>query len=262
MAPWPLAKLHGCYKNWPVKELANVNGFPIVISRRFRQRNINLRVRRDGTLSVTCARSVPRSEIFKFVSEQDDFILRALSEYKLESEKFPPKKFETGEAFLLFGRRLPLQIIWSWNERIRVVHSEFEIEMTAPLTSSPDERQHALFKYYRKLAKTALIDEVHALSLKMGLRPSTVSVRGQKTRWGSCSSRGELSLNWKLMAVPEDVREYVLVHELAHLKHMNHSSRFWALVAEHYPNFKNAKRWLRDHEAELGVQFQKISNSL
>lgn len=64
------------------------------------------------------------------------------------------------------------------------------------------------------------------------------------------------------MAVPEEVREYVLVHELAHLRHMNHSSRFWALVGDHFPNFKSAKRWLREHEAELDVQFQKISNSL
>ena len=245
-----------------MKELANVNGFPIVITRRSRQRNINLRVRRDSTLSITCAKGVPRSEIFTFVGEQDDFILRALREYALERAKYPPKKFETGEAFLLLGERLPLQMVWSWNERIRVLHSEFEIEMTAPLTSSVEERKLALFKYYRKLAKTALIDEVHALSLRMGLRPSAVSVRGQKTRWGSCSSRGELSLNWKLMAVPAEVREYVLVHELAHLQHMNHSPRFWALVAEHFPNFKNAKRWLREHETELGVQFQKISNSL
>jgi predicted metal-dependent hydrolase len=224
-------------------ELLRFKNYELVIRRRARQRNLNLRVRRDGVLSVSCAIGVPRYEIFKFLGEQENFIQRALHEYALERAKF-------------------LQMVWSWNERIRVAHSEAEIEMTAPLTSSVEERKAALFKYYRKLAKSALIDEVHALSLKMGLRPSAVSVRGQKTRWGSCSSRGELSLNWKLMAVPPSVREYVLVHELAHLRHMNHSPKFWALVAEHYPNFKNAKRWLREHEAELGIQFQKISNSL
>jgi predicted metal-dependent hydrolase len=243
-------------------ELLRFKNYELVIRRRARQRNLNLRVRRDGVLSVSCAIGVPRYEIFKFIGEQENFIQRALHEYALERAKFPPKKFETGEHFLFLGERLPLQMVWSWNERIRVAHSEAEIEMTAPLTSSVEERKAALFKYYRKLAKSALIDEVHALSLKMGLRPSAVSVRGQKTRWGSCSSRGELSLNWKLMAVPPSVREYVLVHELAHLRHMNHSPKFWALVAEHYPNFKNAKRWLREHEAELGIQFQKISNSL
>ena len=85
----------------------------------------------------------------------------------------------------------------------------------------------------------------------MDLYPRQVTIRGQKGRWGSCSSRGALSLNWKLISAPAFVLDYVVIHELAHLAHMNHSAAFWRLVAAHCPDYKRARRWLDDHQIEL-----------
>ena len=85
----------------------------------------------------------------------------------------------------------------------------------------------------------------------LGVTYGRLSIRRAKTRWGSCSRKGNLNFNWKLMMAPEPVIDYVIIHELAHLKEMNHSKNFWKVVAEHCPQWRKRKKWLRDHETEL-----------
>jgi predicted metal-dependent hydrolase len=85
-----------------------------------------------------------------------------------------------------------------------------------------------------------------------GLTVSRVSVRAQRTLWGSCSRRnGSVSLNWRLIRMPDEIRDYILLHELAHLRHANHSRRFWALVESMCPGYREAERWLRRHAADV-----------
>jgi predicted metal-dependent hydrolase len=95
---------------------------------------------------------------------------------------------------------------------------------------------------------TAVADQEAAA---LGVRYARIAIRGQRTRWGSCSSRGTLSFNWRLALAPFSVLDYVVVHELCHLRVPNHSSRFWALVAERRPGFRDARDWLREHGEEL-----------
>ena len=85
----------------------------------------------------------------------------------------------------------------------------------------------------------------HRLAKRHGFAPKRVSVRNQKTRWGSCSSNGAISLNWRLIQVPSFVRDYVILHELVHLDHLNHSDRFWKRLAKACPNHKAAEAWLK-----------------
>ena len=85
----------------------------------------------------------------------------------------------------------------------------------------------------------------------MGVSYERLTIRDQRTRWGSCSSRGTLSFNWRLVLAPSAVLDYVVVHELCHLRHPNHSARFWSLVAERRPDYRAQRVWLRRHGAEL-----------
>lgn len=103
----------------------------------------------------------------------------------------------------------------------------------------------------RAAASTVLPARLRELAGTHGLNVSTVTVRNQRTLWGSCSRRGAISLNWRLMLMPADVRDYILIHELAHLKHANHSRRFWATVESMCPRYRDAHRWLRAHGATL-----------
>lgn len=100
-------------------------------------------------------------------------------------------------------------------------------------------------------ARRELVPRVGELAHQHGLRVAGVSIRRQRSRWGSCSRRGAISLNWRLVHAPEHVRDYVIVHELMHLREMNHSARFWALVDDAFPARPRAEQWLKEHAAFL-----------
>lgn len=100
-------------------------------------------------------------------------------------------------------------------------------------------------------ARLELPRTVAEVAMRTGLVPVKVAVRNQSSRWGSCSRRGTVSLNWRLLMAPDWVAEYVIVHELCHLRHMDHSADFWRLVETHFPEQRAAKAWLKAHGHEL-----------
>ena len=102
-------------------------------------------------------------------------------------------------------------------------------------------------QYYKKRARKIMIEKVSELEKQMGVKVNQVSIRQQKTRWGSCSSKGNVSFNWKLILMPPNILEYVIVHELAHLKEMNHSSNFWKEVENILPDYRESRKWLKEN---------------
>ncbi len=102
--------------------------------------------------------------------------------------------------------------------------------------------------WYRAQARKLIAARVRVLGAQMGTKYGRVTIRGQRTRWASCSRKGTLSFNWHLMRLPRPVIDYVIIHELAHLKEMNHSPRFWAVVARNCPQWRTHRAFLRSHE--------------
>jgi predicted metal-dependent hydrolase len=125
---------------------------------------------------------------------------------------------------------------WARRQRTRVLSSR---------------RPAALDRELRARAARELPPQLLALAAQHGLAVNGVSIRNQRSRWGSCSARGHIALNFRLLLMPEHVREYVLVHELMHLRQANHSIRFWRLVEAACPGFREAERWLKEHGAAL-----------
>ncbi len=103
----------------------------------------------------------------------------------------------------------------------------------------------------REQARRDLPFRLHELAAQHGLVVSRVSIRNQRSRWGSCGRDGHICLNWRLVLMPPEVRDYVLVHELMHLRRMDHSPAFWRLVAEAMPDYAAARQWLRRHAPAL-----------
>jgi predicted metal-dependent hydrolase len=102
-------------------------------------------------------------------------------------------------------------------------------------------------KELRRQAARELPVQLLRLAEHHGLQMSRISVRNQRSRWGSCSPSGHICLNWRLVLMPDSVRDYVLIHELMHLRRLDHSRHFWRLVAHACPDYQNARRWLREH---------------
>lgn len=132
-----------------------------------------------------------------------------------------------------------------WIERQR---ARAERERSAGLTY-PAEAIAAL----RRRALAELPARLHTLAAGVGLAASRVSIRNQRSRWGSCSAKGHICLNWRLVLIPDEVRDYVLIHELMHLRRLNHSPAFWRLVAEACPDYEASRRWLRENRQTLDI---------
>jgi predicted metal-dependent hydrolase len=115
----------------------------------------------------------------------------------------------------------------------------------------PTEPRDALERWYRRAAREEIEPRLDAAVARLGRSYTRLAIRAQRTRWGSCSSTGVMSFNWRLLLAPEAVLDYVVWHEACHLAVMDHSPRFWALVAEHCPDYQAPRRWLRRNGATL-----------
>ena len=116
----------------------------------------------------------------------------------------------------------------------------------------PGEAEGALERWYRREARRRLEASVEREAARLGLRPRGISVRDPRTRWGSCSSRGSLSFSWRLLLAPRAVLDYVVVHELCHLRELNHSPEFWRLLDRARPGWRDQAAWLSEHSLEIG----------
>jgi len=143
-----------------------------------------------------------------------------------------PRGGSKAEA-LRFAER---HMAWAERQRARVLETRRPATMDREL---------------RVTAARELPPQVTALAAQHGLIVNRVTIRNQRSRWGSCSSRGHITLNFRLMLMPPHVREYIVIHELMHLKQANHSIRFWRLVEAACPGFRDAERWLKQHGPSL-----------
>ena len=134
--------------------------------------------------------------------------------------------------------------------RAGVVEHDGALVVT-PRSRDGDEFSPVATAWLRARATRALPPRLMTLAARFDLSVTRVSVRNQRARWGSCVTGGRISLNWRLIQTPDAVRDYVLIHELMHLRQPNHSARFWALVARACPDHEASRRWLRAHEAAL-----------
>jgi len=121
------------------------------------------------------------------------------------------------------------------------------------LVPGGDDAREALERWYRRTARAVMAPKLEAAVAALGLPPARLTIRGQRTRWGSCSTSGAISLNWRLLLAPEAIVDYVVWHEACHLEVMDHSPRFWRLLERHLPGYRAPRRWLRDHGATLVV---------
>ncbi|MEN6571333.1 MAG: SprT family zinc-dependent metalloprotease, partial [Anaerolineaceae bacterium] len=207
-----------------------------------RARRYRLAVSTEG-VSVTLPAGVPASEADRFIQQNSSWLkeqLRKLERRRAKSKVEPLP----ADVILLRGKAVQVKVLEESVSRSRALVREAggRLEMRLPAGARKDEVLEAAL---RKLAREEVERAVAVHSRIMRLSPGAVSIRDQRTRWGSCSSRGTLSFNWRLVMAPPEVLNYVVVHELAHLKVPNHSREFWALVARYDPAFKEHRLWLK-----------------
>jgi len=212
-----------------------------------RTRGIRLEIRSETGLTVVVPRKYTRQQVLDILKQKAGWILKHLPTNKPAQMPLFTQELGQGDKLLFMGR--PIEIV------IRESAVSSAVLHGNKLQVSTGSRDGAIPKilemWYRQQAATVFTQKADGFKEIMGLRYNSIYIRGQKTRWGSCSPAGNLTLNWKLLMAPEEIVDYVVIHELAHLKHMNHSKKFWDLVGRYCPGWKKYRKWLITHEDEL-----------
>jgi hypothetical protein len=211
------------------------------IRRSPRARRVRVSVDAAGAVEVVLPRRVPEREAVAAVIELRPWIERrrtALARAHAEVARPPGTVPFLGETLELVPER----------GRARV-HRRGQ----ALLVPAGDDAAPALERFYRRAARIAIGARLDAAVARAGTTYSTLTIRGQRTRWASCSSTGAMSFNWRLLLAPTPVLDYVVEHEVCHLEVLDHSPRFWALMEERVPDWRDHARWLRRYGATLQV---------
>jgi len=222
------------------------DGFHYTIIRSSRRKSMAL-VIKQGEVIVRIPAKLAVSTAQHFVDKKSYWIKQKLQQRPVTQEKV----YANGESFLFLGETYELKIHNSSAENT-IKQEDNVIQLyTKKKDMTADGIKRQLEKWYRQQANTILTSRFFQLAEAHQFSPKSLIVKTYKARWGSCCRSGEIQLNWKLVMAPEKVIEYVILHELCHLHHHNHSASFWQLVADVCPTFREHKLWLRQNGDRL-----------
>jgi len=217
---------------------------PLLMVRNPRARRYLLRLRPDGTARVTIPRGGSPTVARQFVQRHAAWLERELQ--RLKADPRTPASWSIGTEILLRGKAVRIEAGLN-NETEIVRFGDESVRVPDPTTNL----RPAIEGHLRQLATRELPPRMLELAARHGLTVRRITVRNQKSRWGSCSRRGTISLNWRLIQTPVLVSDYIYLHELMHLRQMNHSPGFWQEVERVCPDYQIAERWLKEHPGLL-----------
>jgi predicted metal-dependent hydrolase len=221
-----------------------LSSIPYRIRRSERARRARILVDGSG-VEVVVPRRFPLREVEPFVEEKRAWIERTLRRMRQTELELPPARLEDGGEVWYLGERLALVVrVDPARRREHVARGGGELRVALPTGVAVRD---ALERWYRRRARAEVAPRLDAACARAGTSYSGLQIRGQRTRWASCSSNGAMSFNWRLLLAPAEILDYVVEHEVAHLEVLDHSPRFWGLLASRCPDWRTHERWLRRH---------------
>jgi predicted metal-dependent hydrolase len=196
-------------------------------------------------LEVIVPRGVNDNAIDIFLESKRRWITEKVAAARAIAARPPQLGLEQPGTVWLAGGSLPIECVTGQRSMAELADDRLLVRGPA------DAAVAALERWYRREARRRIVDVVEREAARLGLAFASVGIRDPKTRWGSCSRRGNLSFSWRLRLAPPEVLEYVVVHELLHLREPNHTRAFWRLVETALPGWQEQARWLRKHGQEL-----------
>ncbi|MDD4913734.1 MAG: SprT family zinc-dependent metalloprotease [Methylococcales bacterium] len=214
---------------------------------------------RVDKIEVVAPPHVSELKIKAFVDAQQDWIRSAVLRVAENARTIPslaPEFYTDGASIPYRGKRLPLQIMHTAKQTVQIrLQDDNGFIVALPADLEPDYRSELirtiLIRWMKKQARLHMTRLIEHHAPRMGLFPRSLKIKTQKSRWGSCGPNNDINLNWLLMLAPPEAMEYVVVHELCHIRHKNHSADFWGLVAEHLPAYQQQRQWLKQQGASL-----------
>ena len=206
-------------------------------------KNINLRIKQDGTVHLTVPMATTEDYINKFIDSKKDWIESKLKYLNECDKKADSVEIINGQSVRYLGERYTIKIIQDLNEGLKLCPEYIEIHVND--SNDKTRKKEILNEWYVKRAKDKFLELVNKYEEVLNEQVNGIRIKTMKTRWGSCNVKTKnINLNLELIKNPQECIEYVVLHELAHLKHPNHSKQFWEYVGMHMPDWKLRRKKL------------------
>ncbi|WP_139121680.1 M48 family metallopeptidase [Piscirickettsia litoralis] len=226
-----------------------VNNIDYLVNRTGRTKTYDLSIH-EGRVHMNVPKKMSKQLIDQAIDDNQDWVKENIHFSPRHSKQ--ARRLGSGSMIAYLGKKYPLQLI-SGNQA--VLFSENRFLTGIPAQVKPENRQSYIRKklssWFKEQALLKFQQRTFFMANQMKLSPGTVTVRSYKARWGSCSSEGDLSYDWKLLQAPEAIIDYIVIHELSHLEHFDHSAAFWRLVSRYYPEHRQARAWLKNNQLDL-----------
>ena len=215
---------------------------PVSIDRiiRSKRRTVALIVEHDGSVTVRAPMRLSDSTIQEFAEKHIQWVEKKKTEMRAVTPP-QPKQYQPDETFLFLGKEYALEVVSTQRQKL-ILDDRFQIA-----ESALGNAELVFQKWYRQQASHFIPERVKFFAELHQLQYEKIKITSARTRWGSCSPKNTLSFSWRLMLTPPEVIDYVIIHELAHTVHHNHSKRFWSLVEKFLPDYKARRKQLRQY---------------
>jgi predicted metal-dependent hydrolase len=209
-------------------------------------------------VTVRAPKRLSGEKIRSLVLKKARWIFNRREQIKRERALHAPKEFKSGESFPYLGRQYHLEVLQTLEEPDNPCHltkGRIRVKVDARLKNKEAKGavRDALITWYKNRVKSKIIERLPLLTRQLGRWPASIQIKDQKCRWGSCSRKGAIHLNWKIIMAPVCVMDYLIVHELCHLIHQNHSAAYWKEVEALVPDYRKMRDWLRIHNFILSI---------
>ena len=223
--------------------------FQVDVKRTNRKKTASIKIE-QGVVQVIVPQNLPQKEIDDLLKQKSDWIRQKL----IIQQSVPvskPKEFVSGESFSYLGRNYRLKVLTGDLQPVKL--KQGYLQVTVPMEQKSDQAliRKLLQDWYLDRASDKLEQKSIKYSEQMGVQPTKIKVKEYKSRWGSCNSRGEISYNWKIIMTPHRIVDYLVVHELSHLIHHNHSKQYWNQVRSIVPDYQDRRDWLKTNAGSL-----------
>jgi predicted metal-dependent hydrolase len=228
--------------------------FEFTIVRSPRRRSISIEIRKAQVV-IRAPMGAPQSLLMNFLYEKAAWVRAKIQEQQQTLATQPePRRYAQGSQIPFMGETLTLVLGRGSRAAIARVDQNLHL-ILSPRSRMGDDAQirQLLSRWYQQQALNILTHKTTQLTQTMGLMCTQVSIKATRSKWGHCTSRGAIQYNWQILLAPEAIVDYLVAHEVSHLRHHNHSADFWALVASICPTFKADRAWLKAEGAHLSL---------
>ena len=227
--------------------------FPIEIIRTDRRKTFSIKIDK-GKVRIVVPKRLSQKNINAIILKKTPWIRKKI---RLQEKIYPlkPKEYVNGETFSYLGKGYRLKLVENGIGEARLKRGELVLGVSPNLKNDQKLNfvKSRIVQWYKTHAEKILRDKTKKYARKLRLHPKSISVKEYKSRWGSCSIKGEIIYNWKIVLAPKRIVDYVIIHELCHLLHQNHSPEFWRTVENSFLSYKESRQWLKENGSTLYV---------